>query len=179
MLSTNLLKLLLPLVAIAVMLLVARKRGVSRQTDLGLIWPRPIWAVIWLGAWIILIAVEELISPWIGMPAAKPWAAFPWYLMVVRIAAIGIVGPIAEELAFRGMLLQALRKTRLQTWLAVAIVAAVWSTIHLQYEPLILAMIFIDGLVLGAARVQTRSLWVPIAMHIVGNLFSIYQSVSG
>lgn len=40
-----------------------------------------------------------------------------------------------------------------------------------------LAQVFIDGIALGAARINTRSLWVPVLMHIGGNLFAIYQAL--
>jgi membrane protease YdiL (CAAX protease family) len=39
-------------------------------------------------------------------------------------------------------------------------------------------MIFVDGIVLGLARHFSGSLYVPIAMHMLGNLFSIAQSLA-
>ena len=85
--------------------------------------------------------------------------------------------PIAEELALRGFLLPWLRNTRLGVWDAIAVCAALWSATHVQYAPALL-LIFVDGLMLGAARHVCRSIWVPIVMHIAGNLFSISQSLA-
>jgi membrane protease YdiL (CAAX protease family) len=77
------------------------------------------------------------------------------------------------------VLLGVLRRTRLGIFGAIALTAALWAAIHMQYEPATLALIFIDGLVLGAARHYTRSLYLPIFMHVIGNLFSIWQSLGG
>jgi membrane protease YdiL (CAAX protease family) len=86
--------------------------------------------------------------------------------------------PIAEELAFRGLFMAALRRMRVAIPWAILLTAAVWSIIHLQYSPLLLALIVVDGIALGLARHYSGSLYVPIAMHVIGNLFSIYQSLT-
>ncbi|HUD72148.1 MAG TPA: CPBP family intramembrane glutamic endopeptidase, partial [Dongiaceae bacterium] len=100
-------------------------------------------------------------------------------VVAIRILAIGIAGPIAEELAFRGIALWRLRTMRLGTAGAVVVTSLLWTALHFQYEPAVLAQIFLDGLVLGAARVRTGSLGAPIAMHVTGNLFSIAESLFG
>ena len=38
-------------------------------------------------------------------------------------------------------------------------------------------MIFLDGLLLGAARHRSRSTFVPMLLHVVANLYSILQSL--
>jgi CAAX amino terminal protease family. len=35
-------------------------------------------------------------------------------------------------------------------------------------------LIFVDGLLLGAARYRTKSVYVPIAMHLLWNLYAIW-----
>ena len=47
---------------------------------------------------------------------------------------------------------------------------------HYRYEPMTIGLIFADGLILGAARHHGRSTWLPVVMHSLGNLISIYQS---
>ena len=42
----------------------------------------------------------------------------------------------------------------------------------------LMLLIFVDGRVPGAACHLCRSMWVPIVMHIAGNLFSINQSLA-
>ena len=178
LLITTLPKVLLPAFAIALMLFVAKRRGLSFADDLGL--KPPVWtfAAAFLAAWICLIALEEWETT--GMPGTeiKLWPVYPPVILALRILAIGILGPIAEELVFRGFLMRILGRTRLGLAGAIVVTAAIWSLIHLQYAPLLLAIIFIDGLVLGAARHFTKSLYVPIIMHVLGNCFAIYQSLS-
>lgn len=175
---TTLPKVLMPAFAIGLMLFVAKRRGLSYADDLGL--RPPVWkfAALFLAGWIGLIGLEELATA--GMPGTeiKPWPAYPPLILVLRILAIGILGPVAEEMVFRGFLMRLLGSTRLGIAGAIVITAALWSVIHLQYAPLLLSIIFIDGLVLGMARHFTGSLYVPITMHVLGNCFAIYQSLS-
>jgi membrane protease YdiL (CAAX protease family) len=49
---------------------------------------------------------------------------------------------------------------------------------HYAYGPGTLALIAVDGVVLGLARHRSGSLWVPAAMHALGNLISIGQSLT-
>lgn len=178
LLASTLPKVLLPALAIAIMLFVASRKKLSLADDIGL--RAPVWkfAIVFLILWIGLIALEEFVTA--GMPgtAINYWQSYPPLILFLRILAIGILGPIAEELAFRGLLMRVLSRTRLGVAGAIVITAAIWSLIHLQYAPILLTIIFIDGLTLGLARHYTKSLYIPIAMHVLGNLFSIYQSLS-
>jgi membrane protease YdiL (CAAX protease family) len=177
LLVATLSKALLPAFAIVIMLLVAKRRKLSLSDDLGLRAPGLKLAVVFLVVWLCLIALEEYITS--GMPGTeiKVWPPYPPLILFLRILAIGFLGPIAEELAFRGLLMRLLSRTPVGVAGAILITAAVWSIIHLQYAPILLAIIFVDGVTLGLARHFTRSLYVPIAMHVIGNLLSIYQSL--
>ena len=177
-LPATVMKVALPAAVIIMVLAVTRIRGVSWHDDLGLRAPRLAPALLWIGAWVVWVALCEVLIEKLGMQQATPWPRYPLPIIALRIAAIGLVGPFSEELVMRGVLLDRLRRTRLRAAGAVVLVAAGWSLMHYRYEWSTLALVFADGLVLGAARVQTRSLWVPVAMHVMGNLFSIWQSLS-
>ncbi len=129
-------------------------------------------------AGIALFAFDEAATRYLGIGAPAPWAEAPLGIIALRILAIGILGPFAEELFFRGVLFFGLRNTRVGAAGAVVISALAFAVVHFQYEPLLLAFIFIDGLLLGLARWRSASLWVPMTIHMLGNLFSIYQSLS-
>lgn len=177
-LAPTLLKVLLPAIGIAAMLFAAKRRGMSLTDDIGL--RKPLWipAGSFLALWVVLIAIEEWATAALGGAENKVWPDYPAMIVALRILAIGVLGPIAEELAVRGLLMAWLSRTRLGVYGAIAVSAAAWSAVHAQYQPMIMSIIFIDGLALGLARHFSRSIYVPIAMHVIGNLFSIWQSLA-
>jgi membrane protease YdiL (CAAX protease family) len=179
LLFSTLVKLLLPALGIVLMLVVARRRRLSFADDIGLARPVPAMAVLFALLWLVLIAVEEYFTGSNEATQAKTWPDYPLVIVVLRALAIGVVGPIAEELAIRGLVMGMLRRTRLGSYGAIVVSAAAWSAMHIQYAPLLLLLlIFIDGVMLGLARHFSRSLYVPMLMHIIGNLYSIHQSLA-
>ena len=172
----KIISLLAPLVAIAALLIVRRVRRFPPDM-LGLAWPRPLVFSGWLAIWIGWMVITELVIYRLGAEAPKPWH-YSAGMTLLRIAMIGIAGPIAEELAYRGALLYALRvRAGIPSAAAIVLISIVWAGSHFQYDTTTLATIFLDGLVLGAARVHSRSTLTPATMHVIGNLFSIYQSL--
>jgi len=181
-LSSTLIKLLAPLGASVALLFIARKRGIAwgAESGLGLRWPRASVAACWLAGWIGWVALGEVVIAQFGMEQPDRWKDYPPLIFGMRVAAIGLVGPLLEELLFRGLALNLLlRRTKLGVRGAVLLTAAAWALMHMQYEPSLLGMIFLDGLFLGTCRVVSGSLLLPIAMHSLGNLYSIWQSTHG
>jgi membrane protease YdiL (CAAX protease family) len=95
-------------------------------------------------------------------------------------------GPAAfEELAFRGVLFRVIEEV-LGSWIALAFTAAVFGLLHLVNEDATLqgalAIVLEAGVLLGAAYMLTRRLWLVIGIHaawnyVQGGVFGI--SVSG
>jgi membrane protease YdiL (CAAX protease family) len=91
-----------------------------------------------------------------------------WPLAVLMM---GIAGPVAEEVWFRGFLLPAFARTRLGFWGAGLVTSALFAASHwFQYTPDQLVPIFFIGVVLAWTLGLTGSLWVPIAIHMCINL---------
>ncbi|MCG8922487.1 CPBP family intramembrane glutamic endopeptidase [Lentzea sp. CC55] len=110
-----------------------------------------------------------------------------WGSATGAIAILGFMVAVAvtEELLYRGVLFR-IAEEKLGTWLALVLSglvfgfahifnpnATVWSSVAIAIEA---------GLMLGAAYVATRNLWVPIGVHFAwnfaqGGIFS--TSVSG
>lgn len=178
LLLSTLTKVALPGLAISAMLFAAKKKKLSFAEDLGLRAPKPATAGLFLLLWVCLVALEEYLTRSIDGAQAKPWPEYPGYIVAMRVLAIGVLGPIGEELAFRGLLFTLLRRTPLKVAGAIVLTAALWAAIHLQYSPVLLALIFVDGVSLGLARHFSGSLYLAIAMHMLGNLFSIAQSIA-
>lgn len=82
--------------------------------------------------------------------------------------AVGIGAPIAEELAFRGLLFGALAKRGMPTWLVIGLSGLLFSLIH--FEPIRVPLLLSTGIILGIARWHTRSTTVPILAHMVNNI---------
>ena len=178
-LRSTLLKLALPTATVVVMVTVARLRGMTGSDRFGLVRPKARDVGVWLLIWAVWVAVTEVATRLLGIQGAQPWVGFSPLVVVIRILAIGVAGPIAEEIAFRGIVLWRLRTTPLGPVGGVIVTSLVWAAMHFQYEPMVLAQVFLDGLFLGAARMRTGSLGAPIAMHVTGNLFSIAESILG
>ena len=172
------LKVALPIVTIALVLFAARRRGVSWRDGLGL--RTPPWgpAAVWVVAWAIWLALSEFGINYLGLEQAKPWPPYPMAVVLLRVLAIGILGPAAEELLMRGLILDRLKRTVLGPTMAILVVALAWAAMHYSYGLATLVLITLDGVWLGFARCKADSIWVPISMHIAGNLLSIGQSLA-
>lgn len=171
-------KVILPAIGIGALLFAAKRNRLSPTEDLG--FRTPAWAPAagFLLLWVLLVAAEELVSSAIDGTSPKRWPDYATHIVVLRVIAIGILGPIAEELAFRGLLLAWLTRTRLGVYGAIFVSSALWSAVHIQYAPMLMLLILVDGIVLGLARHFSQSIYVPMVMHITGNLFSIWQSLA-
>ncbi len=86
--------------------------------------------------------------------------------VLVGFLAIVVVGPIVEELLFRGYLQTALGR-HMKPWMSIAISACIFGAIHLQ--PLAFPVLAALGAVLGYLYHRTGSLKVNIALHIANN----------
>lgn len=89
--------------------------------------------------------------------------------------AIIIVGPIFEELFFRGFLFTGLVKSRTGVLGTLLITASVWAVVHLQYGWVDVSWIFIIGILLGVTRMKTKSLLPCIAIHMTMNLVATLE----
>ena len=89
---------------------------------------------------------------------------------VVRIAFALLamtVGPLVEELVFRGMLLGSLLKRELAPWLAVLVSALAFAIFH--FEPKRILILVTAGIVLAVVRLRTGSTGASAIAHAVNN----------
>jgi hypothetical protein len=87
-----------------------------------------------------------------------------------------IVGPVMEEVIFRGYLQSALAR-RMPAWGAITITSFLFMAGH---GPTILwPMYFVYGVAWGWIFTRTRSLTVSIAIHMLSNLFYTVVAVMG
>ena len=102
--------------------------------------------------------------------------------VTVAAVVIGVVilGPVAEELLYRGLTVQTVLQGGRPPALAATVSAAVFSLVHLADPSLFstagavtLTTLFLLGLFLGAVRIRTGGLGAPIFVHSGFNLTSV------
>ena len=87
-----------------------------------------------------------------------------------NIFIIGIVGPMAEEIFFRGFILAALVRY-MGSLKAVTVASAIFAAQHGNLAMMI--PVFMSGLLLSWLYLKTRSIWPPFIVHVSQNLIAV------
>lgn len=96
---------------------------------------------------------------------------FTWIGFLVSLVGAGILAPIAEELFFRGAIFTWFRG-RYNFLVAMLVSATLFGLAHFDTAAVV-ASSFIFGLAAAFMFERTRTLWVPITMHITSNCFAV------
>lgn len=119
-----------------------------------------------LFSWVI----HRPLIPHLMLDAYKTAIFIPLFL-----TAVIIIGPFFEEVIFRGFLFKGIEYSKLGTISALWLTAFFWSIIHFQYDFFGTLNVFALGLLLGAARLKTGSIYLTIVMHWFNNLVSTIE----
>jgi membrane protease YdiL (CAAX protease family) len=87
-----------------------------------------------------------------------------------QILAVGLVGPLAEELCMRGLVQKRMNEW-LPTWAAVLFSSVLFGILHLNVLQGSYATLF--GVLLALLYVKYRTLWAPLVAHIAINMSGI------
>jgi membrane protease YdiL (CAAX protease family) len=93
--------------------------------------------------------------------------------LLIRVLAIALVGPLCEELVFRGVVLHRLCAC-MPAWAAALVSSALFGIVHLNVVQGVYA--FAVGLVLAAFYFRFKNLWVPVAGHVAFNATAVVLS---
>jgi uncharacterized protein len=161
--------------ALVALIVALAARGAERLTPatLGIrrtrFWPAVGWA---LAVYIGVIAAEGLWSLIVGGDGGASRESFEAAgagEVVFLVAALTVVTPIAEELAFRGYLFAALTRWR-GPWLAAILTGALFGAAHIAvYPPEFLPALAIVGFGLCLIFWFTGSLLPCVGMHALNN----------
>ena len=109
-----------------------------------------------------------------GEPSTNIDLGTDWESSSIDIAflflSIAIVAPIAEELFFRGYVLDAINRKH-SDWTAIIWSAILFGLVHV--DPYSVGAIFIGGILWGWIRMRTGSLLPSIACHMMWNMLAL------
>ena len=119
-----------------------------------------IYAIVWIGI--------------IGEPSANTDVGTDWDSSSLDIAflilSVAIVTPIAEELFFRGYLLDAINRKH-GDWTAIILSSILFGLVHI--DPFVVGSAFMGGVIYGWIRMRTGSLLPSIACHMMWNMLAL------
>jgi membrane protease YdiL (CAAX protease family) len=157
----------------AAILLVRMKRSQRPWPWFGVTLPPVVPTLAFIGVYLVWMLGTDALTHWRGPWDFRPWQEAPLIASALRVVAVCFFGPLVEELIFRGIAFSWLAE-RVNIPLTIAATALVWSAMHYNYAWWVIAIIFVDGLILGLARWRARSVLAPAAMHMLYNLYAIW-----
>ncbi len=126
-----------------------------------------LWGVVLLLATVVVIEPLLMLLPEVpNVYGRGGWA----------VLTLVVLAPLFEELLFRGMLLESLRKRR-GLIRALLISSLLFGVVHLH--PTVAVNAAIMGLILGFIYLLTDSIWASIFLHAVNNGLSYILLVAG
>lgn len=87
--------------------------------------------------------------------------------------AVGLIGPLFEELLYRGFLFTTMRQTRLGLKGTVVVTSILFAATHYRYGVIGVIWVFLVGLLLGVARHRSDTTSLPFLMHASLNLLNL------
>jgi membrane protease YdiL (CAAX protease family) len=136
--------------------------------------------LFWTIGFLVYIIVTELVLHRLGVLEIDKWK-HPLLPSIIRILGAVVLAPIAEELIFRGLLLNLFIKRKFSVHLAIFLQACFFVLLHnFTYENTLTSNIgivqtLIDASLFGYARYHTKSIYTPISMHITGNFIATLE----
>jgi uncharacterized protein len=167
---------------IAVSVIAARRRGWSARAYLALIFPRRGEAAFGLACFVALLVALDLLSLAFGRDVVPPFMVEAYTSarnsgsLVLLIIAVVVAAPITEEIAFRGFLFRGLAASFVGVPGSLALTAAAWTVMHIQYDFFLLTHILLIGLLLGWLRWASGSTVLTIGLHALANLVATLQA---
>lgn len=155
-----------------VALFISMRKPLGIVDYLGLYKPKIKSLLLFLGLMVLAMVLMEAVNTWLDRDTpefmTKVYASTK--NMPMLWIAVGVAAPFFEEFLFRGFLFEGLRHSFVGVAGAIFLTSASWAIIHMQYGWFEIIAIFLIGILLAIAKLKTKSLYVPIAMHMLMNL---------
>jgi membrane protease YdiL (CAAX protease family) len=147
----------------------------SMREDLGSDALRPAevgWLLVLTAAMLLPLDLLGEWNQWV-LPAPDSYAELQAKLLpsgpfetVRAYLGLGILVPVGEEIVFRGIVQQAIRRS-VGPWSASVLAGSLFALLHL--EPWFLLPLAVTGTLLGIVYEITDTLWAPVLLHVLYN----------
>jgi membrane protease YdiL (CAAX protease family) len=164
-----------------IVLCVWLRHGPSVKRYLGLNAVTPRTMLMWLGIVTIFALASDVLTRLLGRPIVPEFMVHVYETVSVAPLlwiALLAAAPLFEEFFFRGFLFEGFQQSQLGPTGTILLTSLGWTVLHLQYGAYELVTIFVLGILFGVARLKTRSIYPPLAMHALFNLFAMVQLVA-
>lgn len=123
-------------------------------------------------AWIIIAPIILIYFPFINLEQSQeifqPNMSLLAQILLIFYAVI--IGPLLEEVVFRGIILPAV-SNRWNFAIGVILSTIIWSLLHFQLNVIIFTSVF--GIVLSYVYLKSQSLWPSYLTHVLKNLVAV------
>ena len=130
--------------------------------------------VVWLNEQLSLPDSLQALEHWMRVQedsaqavTAQMLASSTLSQMLLMVLVVGVVAAFSEELYFRGAMMRICLDAKMNTHVAVWLLAVIFSALHMQFFGFIPRLLL--GAWLGYLLIWTRSLWAPIIAHALNN----------
>lgn len=133
----------------------------------------------WFGIVILSVFILDVFTCFLGHPIVPDFMIKAYrtaHFLPLLWFAVVIAAPLFEEVFFRGFLFEGFQYSKLGPAGAILLTSFLWTIVHSQYDLYHLGIVFILGILLGFARLKTRSLYTPIVLHSLLNLIATIET---
>ena len=99
----------------------------------------------------------------------------PFLIKWLLVLSMCLAGPVGEEIAFRGFLLNSsIGWAKSSKMLGIALVSLAFALEHTQYDSVFTFIyLFIFSSILCVVRINTHGLMMPMVLHMINNIVSV------
>jgi len=125
-------KIIIPVLEIVAALFAMHRWKAKRAEDFALSAPAAGPLIFWVGLFAAWMLASNFAWHWRGPWDFSVWKRASLFQDAGRVLAVGVLGPVGEELIFRGFFYRVIERTSAGWTMAVIVTAAAWACLHIQ-----------------------------------------------
>jgi membrane protease YdiL (CAAX protease family) len=162
-----------------IFLIIRIKQGLTIKEYLGIRIVRIKEILPWFAAISVTLICYDLSNLTIGRPIVPEFMTVAYrtakFQPLFWFALIALA-PVSEEFFFRGFLFKGFKSTFLRPIGTILLTSFLWAIIHTQYDYYDITFVFIIGIILGTARVKSKSVLTTVYLHGFMNLVATIET---